>query len=145
MLCVLGNFLEVYTWSSGCGLGQLGDISDSDCKELKTLNNIIIITATAMCGCGAKLPVFFEKSVLQWRWEKKVLDAAAEFFRVEKSGTRPVFLKVTVQQRVLLMDDTNVLSQKIFYLEKSLFMYLIIYKKGVLLQTQSKKDLLYTL
>lgn len=50
-----------------------------------------------------------------------------QFFRVERSETSTVFLKIIVQQRVLLMDDTNVSSQKIFYLEKSLFMYLIIY------------------
>lgn len=35
MTVVLGNFLEVYTGSSACGLGKLSDISDSDCKELK--------------------------------------------------------------------------------------------------------------
>lgn len=34
--CVLGTFLEVYTGSSGCGLGQLSDINDSDCKKLKS-------------------------------------------------------------------------------------------------------------
>lgn len=35
MTVVVGNFLEVYTGSSACGLGQLSDISDSDCEELR--------------------------------------------------------------------------------------------------------------
>lgn len=60
--CVLGNFLEVYTRSSGCGLGQLSDISDSDCKKLKcsagsTLKTFLILIIT--CKCRDKPPVFF--------------------------------------------------------------------------------------
>lgn len=45
--CLLGTFLEVYTWSFGRGLGQPGDISDSDCEKLKTLTVVIIICLSA--------------------------------------------------------------------------------------------------
>lgn len=38
VLCILGNFLEVHPGSSAGGSGQLSDVADSDCKELKTLH-----------------------------------------------------------------------------------------------------------
>lgn len=50
--CVSGNFLEVHSRCSGCGLGQLSNLSDSDCKKLKSsAGGTVLLLLIKMCRC----------------------------------------------------------------------------------------------
>lgn len=66
MTVVLGAFLEVNTWRSARGLGQLSDISDTDRKKLRSfLHSRVSLRHKKACNGGAPEPAAVWKRVLQ--------------------------------------------------------------------------------